>query len=173
MLYNYSLKEMVILDVFCVSSGFFLRVVAGAKAIQVPMSHWLIICTILISIFLTLCKRRHELVILGQKKAEDHRKVLSKYTTHLLDQLIGVITGSALLSYLLYCVSSETIQKFQTDHMIYTFPFVLYGIFRYLYLVHQKNLGGEPEKVFVSDLPLLLCVILWGLFCVLIIYGVI
>ncbi len=172
-LYNYRLKEIVILDVFCVSGGFFLRVIAGCVAIQVAISLWLIICSILISMFLALAKRRHELTLLGQADAENHRKVLSAYSPYLLDQMIGVIAAATLLSYMLYCISLETIQKFHTDHMIYTFPFVLYGIFRYLYLIHHKNRGGSPEKVFVTDLPLLLSVILWCVASVLIVYGII
>ena len=172
-LYNYRLKEVIILDIFCISSGFFLRMIGGAVVIHVTVSHWLIICTILISIFLALAKRRQELVLLGVASAKNHRKVLSEYDPYLLDQMIGVITGSTLLSYMLYCISPDTIEKFQTDHMIYTFPFVLYGILRYLYLIHKKGHGGAPEKVLVSDLPLLLSVVLWGLFCVLIVYGVI
>lgn len=173
MLYNYRLKEVVILDVFCVSAGFFLRVLAGAVAIQVVISHWLVVCTILLSMFLALAKRRHELVFMGLSEAENHRSVLSKYSSYLLDQMVAVITAGALLSYMLYCVSSETIEKFGTDKLIYTFPFVLYGIFRYLYLIHKKDQGGSPEKVLLSDRPLLLDVILWVLFCILFIYGVI
>lgn len=173
LLYNYRLKEVVILDIFCVSSGFFLRVTSGAVAIDVSISHWLIICTVLISIFLALAKRRHELVLLGNTEAGNHRKALISYSPPLLDQMMGVITASTLLSYMLYCVSPETIEKFQTDHLIYTFPFVLYGIFRYLYLIHIKSQGGAPEKILVSDLPLAVSIILWGLFCMLIIYGVI
>jgi len=172
-LYNYRLKEVIILDIFCISSGFFLRMIGGAVAIHVTVSHWLIICTILISIFLAMAKRRQELVLLGAASPKNHRKVLSEYDPYLLDQMIGVITGSTLLSYMLYCISPDTIEKFQTDHMIYTFPFVLYGILRYLYLIHKKGHGGAPEKVLVSDLPLLLSVVLWGLSCVLIVYGVI
>jgi len=173
MLYNYRLKDIVILDIFCISSGFFLRMTGGAVAIQVVISNWLIICTILISIFLALAKRRHELILLGETSATNHRKVLSEYDPYLLDQMIGVIAGSTLLSYMLYCVSPDTIEKFQSDHMIYTFPFVLYGILRYLYLIHKKGYGGAPEKVLFSDLSLLSSVILWGLFCVLIVYGVV
>jgi 4-hydroxybenzoate polyprenyltransferase len=173
LLYNYRLKEIVILDIFCVSSGFFLRVTSGAVAIGVSISHWLIICTVLISIFLALAKRRHELVLLGNTQAGNHRKALSSYSPLLLDQMMGVITASTLLSYMLYCVSPETIEKFQTDHLIYTFPFVLYGIFRYLYLIHIKSQGGAPEKILVSDLPMAVSIILWGLFCMLIIYGVV
>ena len=173
MLYSCFLKNVVILDIFCIASGFFLRVIAGAVAIHVVVSHWLMICTILISIFLALSKRRHELVLLDGAVARQHRKVLSEYDPYLLDQLIAVITGSTLLSYMLYCVSPQTIEKFQTDSMIYTFPFVLYGIFRYLYLVHKKGYGGAPEKILFSDLPLLSSVLLWGLCCMLIVYGAI
>jgi hypothetical protein len=122
---------------------------------------------------LALAKRRHELVLLGNTEAGNHRKALTSYSPPLLDQMMGVITASTLLSYMLYCVSPETIEKFQTDHLIYTFPFVLYGIFRYLYLIHIKSQGGAPEKILVSDLPLAVSIILWGLFCMLIIYGVI
>jgi 4-hydroxybenzoate polyprenyltransferase len=172
-LYNYRLKEIVILDIFCVSGGFFLRVIAGGVAIGVAISHWLIICSILISMFLALAKRRDEMLLLGGSEARNHRKVLSDYSPQLLDQMMGVVTAGTLLSYMLYCISAETIAKFQTDHMIYTFPFVLYGIFRYLYLTYKKNQGGSPEKALVSDLPLLLSVILWGIVCMLIIYGLI
>ncbi|MBL7178269.1 MAG: decaprenyl-phosphate phosphoribosyltransferase [Desulfobacteraceae bacterium] len=172
-LYNYRLKDVVILDLFCISSGFFLRMIGGAVAIQVIISHWLIICTVLISIFLALAKRRHELVLLGVASAINHRKVLSEYDPYLLDQMIGVITGSTLLSYMLYCISPDTIEKFQTDRMIYTFPFVLYGILRYLYLIHKRGRGGAPEKVIFSDSPLLISVLLWGFFSMLIVYRVI
>ena len=172
-LYNFRLKKMVILDIFCVSAGFFLRIIAGGAAVQVEISHWLIICSSLLSVFLALAKRRHELVFLGEKNAGLHRKVLSKYSPYLLDQMIGVITASTILSYMLYCISPETIKKFHTDHLIYTFPFVLYGIFRYLYLIHIEKEGGSPEKIFFSDLPLLISVCLWGVTCMLIIYGVI
>ena len=171
--YNFRLKEVVILDIFCVSSGFFLRVIAGGVAVNVAISNWLIICTISIAMFLTLGKRRSELTLLGEKAARRHRKVFEQYTPYLLDQMTGIVTAVTLLSYMLYCISPQTIAKFQTGHLIYTFPFVLYGIFRYLFLIH-KDLGGEaPERVLMSDLPLLLSVVLWGVCCVLIIYGLI
>jgi 4-hydroxybenzoate polyprenyltransferase len=171
-LYNYRLRDVVILDIFCVSSGFFLRVMAGAVTIQVPMSRWLIICAILLAMFLSLCKRRHELLTLGQTEAGSHRKVLSQYSTPLLDQMIGLTTGGVLLSYLLYCTAPDTIEKFQTDRLIYTFPFVLYGIFRYLYLMHQKKEGGSPERILVHDIPMLSTIILWGCLSLLIAGGV-
>lgn len=173
LLYNYRLKETVVLDIFCISAGFFLRVIAGAVAIHVEISNWLLVCSVLLSMFLALAKRRHELVLMGEVEAGNHRKVLSQYSPYLLDQMVAVITASTLLSYMLYCISSETIEKFGTENLIYTFPFVLYGIFRYLYLVHKKNKGGAPEMILISDLPSLLNVMLWGLSCMLIIYGVI
>jgi len=171
-LYNYRLKEVVILDIFCVSSGFFLRVAAGAAVIEAPMSRWMIICTTLIAVFLTLCKRRNELMILGKDDAGSHRKVLDEYSVEFLDQMIGITSGATLLSYLLYVTSTETIEKFHTDRLIYTFPFVLYGLFRYLYLIHQKREGGSPEKLFFSDAPILSTVVIWGLICFLITNGV-
>jgi len=171
--YNYFLKEVVILDIFCVSSGFFLRVIGGAVVIDVTISNWLIICTISIAMFLTLGKRRSELTLLGQENAQKQRKVFFEYSPYLLDQMIGIITATTLLSYMLYCISPQTIIKFQTGHLIYTFPFVLYGIFRYLYLIHKRQQGGSPDRVLITDVPLLASVVLWGLCCLFIIYGVI
>jgi 4-hydroxybenzoate polyprenyltransferase len=171
--YNFKLKEVVILDIFCVSAGFFLRIIGGAVAVDVTISNWLIICAIGIAMFLTLGKRRSELALLGSETASLHRKVFAHYSLHFLDQMIGIITAITLLSYMLYCISPQTIAKFQTEHLIYTFPFVLYGIFRYLYLVFQRQQGESPGSVLVSDRPLLLSVVLWGCCCVLVIYGVI
>jgi 4-hydroxybenzoate polyprenyltransferase len=171
-LYNAWLRDVVILDVFCVAAGFFLRVIAGAVVIGVPVSRWLIICAIFIAMFLIISKRRHEINVLGKEEAGKHRKVLSQYSAHLLDQMIGVTTGGVLLTYVLYCTSPETVEKFHTENMIYTFVFVLYGIFRYLYLIYQRHEGGSPEKIILSDIPLLASVLLWGVFCVLILKGI-
>jgi len=171
-LYSFHLKHVAIIDVFCISAGFFLRIVAGALVIQVSISHWLIICSVLISMFLALAKRRSELAFLGEKNAVDHRKSLGSYSLRILDQMVAVTAGSALLSYMLYCVSAETIQKFRTNHLIYSSPFVLFGLFRYLYLIYEKGKGGAPEIVLVSDVPLGVALILWILTCVLVIYGV-
>jgi 4-hydroxybenzoate polyprenyltransferase len=173
LLYSLKLKEIVIIDIFCITAGFFLRIVAGCVAIQVEISHWLIICAVLLSMFLALGKRRHELVYIEESNGEVHRKVLSEYSRYFLDQMIGIVSATSLLSYALYCISTETILKFQTEHMIYTLPFVIFGIFRYLYLIHQRNGGGSPEKVFISDWPLLSSVVMWGFTCVLIIYRII
>jgi 4-hydroxybenzoate polyprenyltransferase len=172
-LYNVKFKEVPILDIFCISAGFLQRVVGGGFAVDVSISNWLIICTISIAMFLTLGKRRSELNLLGEEKACFHRKVFVHYSPNLLDQMIGIVTAIALLSYMLYCISPVTIAKFQTEHLIYTFPFVLYGIFRYLYLIHKNHQAESPGRVLTSDWPLLLSVVLWGICCVLIIYGLI
>lgn len=168
-LYTYVFKHIVILDIFCVAAGFFIRVIAGALVSEVSISYWLIICTILLSLFIALTKRRHEQVLLGEE-AINHRKILKEYSPYFLDQMIGVVTATTLISYILYTVSPETVSKFHTHGLLATFPFVLYGIFRYLYLVHQKQLGGSPETLLLGDKPLLVNTILWGVTASLIIY---
>lgn len=170
-LYTYQLKSIVILDVMTIAAGFVLRVIAGAVLIGVPTSEWLIICTILLSLFLGFSKRRHELTILDVQ-ANSHRSVLQHYNPYFLDQMIGIVTATTVMSYALYTISEETVKKFGTTHLIYTVPFVLYGIFRYLYLVHKKEAGGNPTKLALNDLPLLLTIILWISAVTIIIYGI-
>ncbi|OIP65013.1 MAG: decaprenyl-phosphate phosphoribosyltransferase [Nitrospirae bacterium CG_4_9_14_3_um_filter_53_35] len=160
LLYSFILKELVIIDVMTISAGFVLRVLAGSAVIDVPTSQWVLICTALIALFLGFSKRRHEL-ILQENGAVSSRKVLSQYSPYFLDQMIAVVTASTVMSYALYTVSEETVEKFQTSNLIYTVPFVLYGIFRYLYLVHQKDRGGNPAQIMLSDKPMMLNVILW------------
>lgn len=167
--YSTILKHIVILDVFSVSAGFLLRVVAGAEAIGVTFSTWLLFCTILLSLFLALSKRRHELVFL-EDHAIEHRKILFEYSPRLLDQMISIVSTATVIAYILYTISDETVEKFGTDNLKYTVPFVLYGIFRYLYLVHQKQEGGSPEWVLLNDKPILFTVILYGVVASLIIY---
>lgn len=159
--YSLWLKHVVIIDVFCIASGFLLRVAAGAEAIEVTFSTWLFFCTILLSLFLALSKRRHELVLL-EGGAGEHRRILFEYSTGLLDQMISIVTTATLIAYILYTVSGETVAKFGGDKLKYTIPFVLYGIFRYLYLIYQKNEGGSPEKVLLNDRPILVTVLLYG-----------
>ena len=158
--YSMWLKHVVILDVFVIAAGFLIRVVAGGLAIQVEISSWLLICTILLSLFLAMGKRRYELVLLD-KDAANHRPILREYNTYLLDQMISVVTASTLLAYCLYTISAETVAKFGTRNLIFTVPFVLYGIFRYLYLIHQKAEGGTPEALIIRDKPLLADIFLW------------
>lgn len=169
LLYSFRLKEMVILDVLTLSLGFVLRAVAGGLAISVAVSDWLLVCTILLALFLALAKRRHEITSASGDPAA-HRSILSEYSPYLLDQMIGVVTASCVTAYAFYTLAPETTAKFQTEHLVWTFPFVLYGIFRYLYLVHQKDQGGSPSEVLLTDRPLLLAVALWAAATVAIIY---
>jgi len=166
--YSMVLKNIVILDVFAISMGFLLRVIAGAVVIDVPISNWILICTMLLALFLVLSKRRHELTFL-EDKADTHRLILKEYTPYLLDQMIGVVTSATLVTYMIFTLSDETVLKFGKN-MILTVPFVLYGIFRYLYLVHRKNAGGQPEELLLSDVPLQLVVLGYSITAVLVIY---
>ncbi len=159
-LYSLYLKNVVILDVMTIAAGFVLRVLGGAVIIGVPTSEWLIICTVLLSLFLGFSKRRHELTVL-ESSADHHRSVLQHYSPYFLDQMIGIVTASTVMSYVLYTISDDTVLKFGTKNLIYTVPFVLYGIFRYLYLVHKMEKGGDPTRLALSDRPLLLNTILW------------
>ena len=159
-LYTLWLKHVVILDVFIIAAGFLIRVIAGGLAIGVEISSWLLICTILLSLFLALGKRRYELVLLDQN-ASQHRPILKEYNPYLLDQMISVVTASTFVAYCLYTISDETVEKFGTKNLIFTVPFVLYGIFRYLYLIHQKAEGGTPEALVLKDKPLLIDIFLW------------
>ncbi|MCJ7679797.1 MAG: decaprenyl-phosphate phosphoribosyltransferase [Candidatus Aminicenantes bacterium] len=167
--YSFWLKHIVILDVFLVAAGFVLRVVAGGLVIAVTISPWLLICTLLLALFLALSKRRHELLLLDDKAA-GHRPILSEYSPYLLDQMIAVVTASTVISYCLYTIAAETVVKFGTEHLYVTVPFVLYGIFRYLYLIHRRSGGGMPETLILKDKPLLLAIILWVVTAALIIY---
>lgn len=167
--YSFALKHVVILDVFIVASGFFLRVIAGAVAIKVQISPWLLICTTLLALFLALSKRRHEILLLDEE-AMNHRPILKEYSPYLLDQMISVVTASTVIAYCLYTIAGETVEKFGTNKLILTVPFVLYGIFRYLYLIHQRAEGGTPETLILKDRPLLLDIFLWIVSAALIIY---
>ncbi len=168
-LYSGPLKHIVIIDVLTIAIGFVLRVVAGAVAVEVPMSPWLLICTILLALFLGLSKRRHELTLLADG-AIGHRRILQEYSPYLLDQMIGVVTASTLMAYILYATSHETAEKFGTSLLGLTIPFPLYGIFRYLYLVHHREGGGSPAELLLNDRPLLACVALWAVAVAVIIY---
>jgi 4-hydroxybenzoate polyprenyltransferase len=160
-LYSFSLKHTVILDVLVVAIFFVLRAVAGAAAINVEISHWLLICTFLLALFIALSKRRHELVLLDEN-ASAHRASLTEYSPYLLDQMIAVVTASTLMAYTLYTVDQDTVMKFGSDHLVYTVPFVAFGIFRYLYLIHQRGEGGDPDRIVVSDRPFLINFLLWA-----------
>jgi 4-hydroxybenzoate polyprenyltransferase len=167
--YSFWLKNVLIVDAITVSLCFVLRAVAGALAIAVEVSDWLLICTILFALFLTLCKRRHELTSLNDSAAE-HRRILSEYSPYLLDQMIAVVTASCVTAYAFYTTAQQTIGKFHTHRLTWTIPFVLYGIFRYLYLVHRKDQGGSPTEILLTDRPLMIAVALWAMAIVIIVY---
>lgn len=168
--YSFGLKRQVILDVLSIAIGFVLRASAGGAAVGVPVSQWLLLCTILLALFLALAKRRHEITLLGDQ-ALNHREILGEYTPYLVDQMMAVVTASTLMGYAFYAVSPETAERFGTPWLGLTIPFPLYGIFRYLYLVHRRSQGGSPTELLLADRPLLLCVALWGVAVVGIIYA--
>ena len=158
--YSLYLKHVVILDVMIIASGFLLRAIGGALAIGVEISSWFILCTLLLALFLGFGKRRQELILLADG-ASDHRPTLDDYTPQFLDQVIAIVTAGALVSYALYTMSPEVMQKLGTRHLNLTVPFVIYGLLRYLYLVYTKGQGGSPSSTILRDPPLLINGILW------------
>ncbi len=168
-LYTHWLKHVVILDVMTIAIGFVLHAVAGGLVIGVPVSNWLLVCTMLGALFLGLAKRRHEITLLADG-AKNHRRILEEYDPYLLDQMIGVVAAVTMVAYIIYCASPVTEAKFGTPLLVLTTPFPIYGIFRYLYLVHRKHGGGSPSDMLLRDRPLLGCVASWGIAVILIIY---
>ena len=158
--YSSGLKHVPILDVMIVAAGFVIRAVAGAVVINVAISPWLIVCTSLLALFLGFGKRRWELETLGSD-ASKHRVALEGYTIHLVDQLIAVTTASTVVAYALYTTAHETQEKFGSSELIWTLPFVIYGVFRYLYLIHGEKKGGNPTRALMTDIPILIDVALW------------
>jgi len=158
--YSLTLKHVVIADVFCIAIGFVFRVAAGAFAIGVQPTAWIIVATFLLSLFLALAKRRNELLVLGGDST-DHRPILDAYTPQFVDELISVVTPLTLITYLLYTLDPETTRRMNTDYLYTTGIFVVFGIFRYLYLVHRKNLGGSPTDIVVRDAPMIFAIVGW------------
>lgn len=167
--YTFILKQLVIIDVFAVALGFVLRAVAGAVVIQVEISSWLLVCTTLLALFLGFSKRRYELLLL-QEEAGNHRQVLEEYNPHFLDMMIAIVSASTVTSYALYTTSEETVQRFHTRGLLLTLPFVLYGIFRYLYLIYHKDRGGDPVETALADPPTIINLVLWAATVVVILY---
>ncbi len=166
--YSFYLKHLVIVDVMVVTAGFVLRVAAGVVVAQAErFSPWLYLCTIFLALFLSIGKRRNELVLLASG-AENHRKILDEYTVEFLDEMSHLVTTGAVIAYSLYTFSATNLPP--NNAMMLTIPFVIYGLFRYLYLIHVKGEGGAPEMLVYTDLPLLLDLLLWGLAVVLIMY---
>jgi 4-hydroxybenzoate polyprenyltransferase len=167
--YSVYLKHLVLIDAIVVALGFLLRVAGGAVAIEIKIEPWLLVSTLLLALFLAFAKRRHELTLLGDD-AKTHRGVLAQYSPYFLDQVIAVVTAATLITYCLYTIEPATARKFGTELMPFTIPFVLYGIFRYLYLVHHKDAGGRVGHTLLTDLPLLVDILLWGVAVLAIIY---
>ncbi|MEO8361514.1 MAG: decaprenyl-phosphate phosphoribosyltransferase [Vicinamibacteria bacterium] len=167
--YSFGMKHVVILDVLALSMGFVLRALAGGFAVNVPVTEWLLVLTLLLALFLALAKRRHEITSLGDG-ASKHRAILAEYSPYLIDQMTSVVTASVVTAYTFYTLSPETVSKFGTSKLSWTLPLVLYGIFRYLYLVHQKDGGDSPTDMLLTDRPLLAAVALWVLLVIAIVY---
>lgn len=170
LLYSTVLKHVVILDVMIVAVGFVLRVLAGGAAIGVAVSSWLVLCTIFLSLFLAFSKRRHEILLLTHQAA-DQRKVLSSYSPAFLDQMINVVSASSVVCYALYAIAPQTTEKYHTEHLVYTIPLVLFGIFRYLYLMYQTQDAKSPTDAILSDPPFLVNLGLWTAAVLWIVYG--
>lgn len=168
--YSYKLKEVVLLDVFIIAAGFMLRVLAGAVAINVTVSSWIVLCTLFISLFLGFAKRRSELASNIEAGSTSERKVLTLYRVDFVDQMLTIAAAGAVISYALYTVAPRTVEYFGTDNLIYTTVFVVYGIFRYLYLIHYSFSTENPTNAVTSDKTILVVVFLWILACVYFIY---
>ncbi|MBV9849598.1 MAG: decaprenyl-phosphate phosphoribosyltransferase [Armatimonadetes bacterium] len=159
--YSFRLKHVVLVDVLALAAGFVLRAVAGAVVIGVSISVWLILCTLMLALFLGLSKRRAELVATRQAGTTGTRRILEDYSPEMLDQMIVIVTSSCLMSYALYAAASPAAGRH--PYLMATIPFVVYGIFRYLYLMHRHSLGESPDAVLLEDRPMLVNVLLWGL----------
>lgn len=168
--YNAGLKNVVILDALIIALGFVLRVLGGAAAVAVAVSHWLLLCTIFLALFLAFSKRRHEIGLLADDAARQ-RQVLDHYSPAFLDQMINVVTASAVVCYALYAVAPETEAKYGGHALLYTIPLVLFGVFRYLYLVYQRPGEVNPTEAILRDRPFLANLVLWGLAVLWIVYG--
>lgn len=175
LLYSLALKRMVVLDVMAIAIGFVLRAAGSVEVLKAPapgteLSPWLLVCTFFLALFLGLGKRRHEVLILGQE-AGRHRPVLEHYPPELIDALFGVVTASTVISYAIYTIWPGTVAKVGGTGLVYTVPFVVYGVFRYLYLMFATGGGGQPSRALLSDLPLAINIVLWVLVVAFVIYA--
>ncbi len=169
LIYTKLLKEIVMIDVFCLSAFFLLRIIGGSVIVGVRMSHWVILMTVLLALFLGFNKRRQELSLFGNNPVA-YRPVLNKYSVHLIDRLTVVIIFLIVVSYTFYTVDERTVGYFGTGHLIYSAPFVFFGIFRYLYLIHKLNQDGDPTRMLLSDKIMKIDLVLWVIVCILVIY---
>ncbi len=162
LLYSYWLKHVVILDILVIAAGFVLRTVAGAVVLDIVITSWLLVCMGLLAVFLGVGKRRHELVLLEQG-ASDHRRILKEYSVPMLDQMMSIVTASLIMAYSMTTFSAPAVPQEPYPVLMITIPFVVYGIFRYIYLIYQRDGGGSPEELVLKDLPLAVSIMLWGL----------
>jgi 4-hydroxybenzoate polyprenyltransferase len=174
-LYTFALKGVVLLDVLSISISFILRAIGGVEALRgldpsIEISPWLLICTLFLALFLGFCKRRQELI--SMKEAHAHRKTLREYSPALLDQLVGITAGGSVLSYAIYTIWPDTVDKFGTANLVYTVPIVLLGVMRYLYLVYSKQMGGSPSDLLLQEKFMLITVVVWIVLVVAILGGV-
>lgn len=167
--YTVSLKHMLIIDILIVALGFVVRAMAGAVALHVGFSNWLVVCTLFLALFLALSKRRHEVNLLTSDAAH-HRTVLGEYTVAYLDSMILIVAGATLITYTIYTCSPEVVARIGTDKLYFTLPLVVYGLFRYLYLIHLKLGGGDPSRTLIKDKHLAVTVLAWAVLCIAIIY---
>lgn len=167
--YSYYLKHVVILDIFVIAAGFVLRAVAGALLIAVPLTPWLLICMGLLALFMGIGKRRHELVLL-EGGAGEHRRILSEYSVPMLDQMLSIVTASVIMAYALFTFNADTVPSQPFPWLMITIPFVVYALFRYLYLIYVRGLGGAPEDLVLKDVPLALAILGWGMVVLLTLY---
>lgn len=168
--YTLFLKHIVLLDIFSIAAGFMLRVIGGGFAIDVPISNWLIITTMFISLFLAIMKRRSELELMEDENHLDSRKVLKHYSILFTDQMATIAAAGVIISYALYTVAIKTVAHFGTENLIFTTPFVVFGIFRYMYIVFQQHKGENASEVLVKDIPMLVNIVLYIIATVIIIY---
>lgn len=169
LLYSYYLKNIVILDILTIAAGFVLRTVAGALVLDITITPWLLVCMGLLAVFLGVGKRRHELVLLDQGAGE-HRRILQEYTVPMLDQMISIVTASVIMAYSMTTFSAPAVPHDPFPVLMSTIPFVVYGIFRYLYLIYQRDGGGSPEELVLRDRPLGISIVLWGTTVLLLLY---
>lgn len=167
--YSVGLKRVVIVDILIIATGFVLRVMAGAIAISVVVSGWILVTTFFLALFFVIGKRRHELLYLGDD-ARSHRQTLDNYTTTMLDHFTVMTATASVISFALYTLSPETIARFHTSNLVFTLPFVIYAVFRYYFLIYKKDGGADPSAEIISDVPLLISIILWGFLVIAIIY---
>jgi 4-hydroxybenzoate polyprenyltransferase len=172
--YSLGLKHVVILDVLVLSLGFVLRALGGIAVIwrDIPdfyLSYWLLLCAFLLSLFLALAKRRYEISLLGDQ-ASSHRASLLHYSTVFIDQMLAILAATTLLAYSLYTISDDTLEHYGTRALFWTIPFVVYGLFRYLYLIYHRAEGGDPTKILVRDRPMMINALLWVFAAALIVY---